>query len=93
MDRKKKIEVDCYIDNVKEKCDGEILLREVNERTAYAEWHPFNKEGELIASLAKTYYHGKGNNVSDVEIIQLIVNGIKDYRIGRKRIFSNVSVI
>ena len=65
----------------------EILSR--SGRSVYVIWTFWDKENKLIASLRHNYFL-ESENVDDLAILDLVKNQISKYRIGRRRLFSNV---
>ena len=72
-------------------CFGIIEIINTNRpnKTAYVSWSIFKAEGKPIGGLINNYFLGN-EDFSDEEVFDLVKDQIQKYRIGRKRVFSNV---
>jgi predicted transcriptional regulator len=86
-----KIKAIANVDNNKIRCVGEIKLNLISGNQVYIIWSLLH-EDKLIAAKSETlYYRTSGNN--EENLMKIIVEKIKRYRIGRKRIFEEVEVV
>lgn len=75
-------------------CMGEIEILNFSpeHRTAYAWWRIFDTDGKLLAAKSRNYFIDKDTLVES-DIIELALKNITNYRMGRKRVFSEVEII
>jgi hypothetical protein len=78
-----------YINNSKVPCYGEIEIHSVNEKQAYVTWR-ISTQKSLLAAVTSDYYI-ENDKISIDEILKRVIDSILKYRIGRKRIFSEIS--
>ncbi|MDI3320674.1 hypothetical protein [Pinibacter soli] len=84
-----KIEAIANIDNKIFDCSGDLEIHSVKGPQAYVTWTLCSGD-ILVASKSANYFVGR--NYNELELIQKIVNGIENYRIGRRKIFNHVIV-
>lgn len=67
----------------------EIIKTDKIHKTAYVGWSISNSEEKPIAGFINDYFLGK-DDFTNEEVFNLVKNQIHKYRIGRKKVFSNV---
>ena len=94
MNSKLKIKGVALVGDLPIPCLGEIEILNFNaeHRTAYAWWRIFDQDGKLLAAKSRNYFTDKAD-FSDLDVIPLILQNIKNYRIGRNRVFSQVEIV
>ena len=77
-------------------CKGEIKILRRDRNVVYAAWHMEDENGGNLAGVTRNYYVEE-ENVSEsaaIELaIELILANIKKYRIGRKKVFSEIEIV
>ena len=83
-----KIKALANIDNSIIPCTGEIEIHWIKEPQAYVTWKLFSDKS-LIASKSKNYFFEKDIDTHN-SLIKRVIEEIKNYRIGRKKVFEKV---
>ena len=73
-------------------CIGKIQILHRTGKSVYASWELHIEDGTSLAGIKRNYFMNK-ENASDQEVIPFILDNVMNYRIGRKRIFTEVQVI
>lgn len=72
-------------------CKGEIQVINEDQYTFYIQWNVFEKDGSVIAGKVRKF--NKENDLLTMELLNDVLKDIRNYRIGRKRIFSEVHFV
>jgi hypothetical protein len=73
-------------------CKGVIDILRQEQKVVYASWQIRDENGVQIGSVSRNYFVDK-EKVSDIDAIELILNDIRNYSIGRKKVFSEIQVL
>lgn len=73
-------------------CIGKIQILHRTGKPVFASWEMHSEDGTSLAGVTRNYFMNK-ENASDKEVIPYILENVINYRIGRKRIFTEVQVI
>ena len=73
-------------------CQGEIDILSNDSRSVYAKWIMYDNHNSMVTSFTNKYFIGD-EKLDNIEIFNMIASRIQSYRIGRKRIFTEVKVI
>ena len=73
-------------------CNGEITIISRDSNSVYANWVMYDDQNILITSFTNKYFIGD-KILNDIELINMIAERILSYRIGRKRVFTEVKII
>ena len=73
-------------------CIGKIQILHRTGKSVYASWEMQIEDGKNVAGVKRNYFMNK-ENASDQEVIPFILDNVMNYRIGRKRIFTEVQVV
>ena len=87
-----KIKAIANIDNKIINCCGEITLQWPIKQQAYISWQLSTEDGKNLVSKSENFYVGE-NAISEGELINKIIEKIKVYTIGRKKIFQSVELV
>lgn len=81
-----KIKAIAHINNTILYCTGTIKIHWIKEKQAYISWQIIN-EDQLLAGKTENIYI---DNDSEREIINKTIARIEKYRLGRKKVFSEI---
>jgi hypothetical protein len=88
-----KIELKADIDENKLDCNGEVEILSISPSQAYISWSIYNiLDNSRIAGVSKNYLI-ESDYKSKEEIIGIVLKDILKYRIGRKKVFSDILLI
>jgi hypothetical protein len=73
-------------------CFGKIEILNRTEKNVYASWEMRAENGSTLAGVSRNYFVGK-QNVSENDLLPIIINNVINYRIGRKKIFTRVEIV
>jgi hypothetical protein len=74
-------------------CTGQIEFKRLNSKQVYVSWSISDQE-KLIASVSDSYYlNDIGNTEDHVKLLPKVIQKISDYKINRKKIFSELKVL
>lgn len=73
-------------------CYGVIEILHRSDKVVYATWKLFDSSNNLLASISRNYFIGD-KAYSEEEILDKIIEHILNYRMGRQKVFSNISIV
>ena len=82
----------CHMQSPSMSCIGTIQILNRNGKSVYASWEMHIEDGTNLGGVSRNYFMNK-ENASDEEVIPLILDHIMNYRIGRKRFFTEVQIM
>ena len=89
MDDEIKIQALCKLNDSVFPCSGYIKVLWVKNNEGYISWQMFDAGGNNIAGVSRRYYLNSQPLNKD-KIIEMAFANIEKFRIGRKRIFSDI---
>ncbi len=72
-------------------CHGHIEIHTKTDIQAYISWQLYDYENNSIAGISKNYFIANNNN-SIQNIISLVIEDIKKYRMARKYIIREIKI-
>ena len=73
-------------------CKGEIKILRQEQKVFYASWNMQDEKSVNLAGKTRNYFVDN-EKLSESTLIELILADIKKYRIGRKKVFSEIEVV
>ena len=92
MKMTKRIKGMCAMDGVNFACIGSLESFHQRGKVVYASWEMRREDGTLLAGVSREYFINK-DNIEESDILPLILYNIANYRLGRKRIFSEITIV
>ncbi len=84
-----KIKAFAHLNDKVVQCSGEIQIHWIKENQAYVSWKIESQESLIASKYENIFLHKNG----DGDAVQIIIERIQTYRIGRKKIFFDVTML